>query len=60
MITLNLQDKPPKETLLIRAEQDPRQVIYREAVAKGFKGTFEEFYQQIGTDKFNVLSQVDW
>ena len=45
-LVLDLEEKPPKEVLSIELEQDPRTVIYNEAVAKGFKGTFEEFYKQ--------------
>lgn len=58
MLVLDLEDKPPKEVLFIEIEQDPRQVIYNEAVAKGFKGTFEEFYKQ--TAQPMVWASTNW
>lgn len=58
MLVLELEDKEPKEILFIQMEQDPRQAIYNEAVAKGFKGTFEEFYKQ--TAQPMVWASTNW
>lgn len=60
MIVLKLDEKPCKDKLVIQQDQDPRIVIYNEAVAKGYTGTFEEFFGQLFRDKANILDQADW